>query len=262
MYSEKPNRMPCPEFEGLISDALDGLLPAALKERFEGHRAECAACAVMFAETAAGMRWLSALEEVELPADFVRNVLAETTGEVAAKADAPGLSWWQRLKAAVPKVVNPVLQPRFAMSFGMAFFSVTMLLNIAGLKLTDLRQLDLRPSALVRTYYEATGRLVKYYENIRVVYEIESRVQELKRATTPESEAPPADNKDKEPPKDRNDHSGQPDRKYQNYSQEEGRPVMARFPQGTFRPQQGSLLPVRGSYGLPQGQASTNRRLS
>jgi hypothetical protein len=41
-------------------------------------------------------------------------------------------------------------------------------------------------------YYETTSRVVKYYENIRLVYEYESRLQELKRAISPEEqEAPP-----------------------------------------------------------------------
>ena len=46
-------------------------------------------------------------------------------------------------------------------------------------------------------YYETSSRVVKYYENIRLVYEVESRLQELKRATTSEEEdnRPPAERK-------------------------------------------------------------------
>lgn len=259
MYSETPNRMLCPEFEGRLSDALDGSLSAAEQQRFEAHRAECSTCALMFAEASAGMRWLDALPELELPVNFVAGVLAATTGEAAIKTAAPHTGWWERMRGSLPKLMTPVLQPRFAMSFAMAFFSVTMLLNIAGLKLTDLRNVDLRPSALVRGYYEATGKLVHYYDNIRFVYEIESRVQELKRATTPES-APPAD-QEQQKQRNRNDHSGAPDHKYQNYSREEGRPVLASWPQRTSSPRRHGAA-ERGSYGLPQGPASTYRRLS
>ena len=261
MYSETPNRMLCPEFESRLSEALDSTLSAADRERFDAHRAGCPNCALMFAEASAGLRWLDALEEVELPPNFVHNVLAATTGPQSALAAAPRVSWWERMRTAIPKAVTPVMQPRFAMSFAMAFFSVTMLLNIAGLKLTDLRHVDLRPSAIVRGYYETTGKLVKYYENIRFVYEIESRVQELKRATTPEGEAAPAE-PDKQPKdRNRNDHSGAPDHKYQNYSRDEGRPVLASLRQRHPRPRR-ELAADRGSYGLPQGPASVNRRLS
>ena len=40
---------------------------------------------------------------------------------------------------------------------------------------------DMRPSTIKRNYYETSGRVVKYYDNIRFVYEIESRVREFKR---------------------------------------------------------------------------------
>ncbi len=76
------------------------------------------------------------------------------------------------------------------MSFGMAFFSLSISLSLAGVKLSDVRHADLRPSAIKRNYYETSGRVVKYYENIRFVYEIESRVREFKRATTPAEPAP------------------------------------------------------------------------
>ena len=105
----------------------------------------------------------------------------------------------------------------------MAFFSVSLLLSAAGVKLTDIRYLDLRPSAVVTKYYQARGHVVKYYENIRFVYELETRVRELRRTTTPEPSAPePA-------PKDRKDNtSGDPGQeKYRNYTREDSQPVLA-----------------------------------
>jgi hypothetical protein len=69
---------------------------------------------------------------------------------------------------------------------------------------------------------------VKYYENIRFVYEIESRVRELKRATQP-AEPSPAE---REPRK--NNTSGQPEqRQERNYSRDEHQPVLASLPEST-----------------------------
>jgi hypothetical protein len=112
------------------------------------------------------------------------------------------------------------------MSFGMAFFSLTITMSLAGVKLGDLRHADLRPSAIKRNYYETTGKVVKYYENIRFVYEIESRVREFKRATTPVEPAPQEEQKDQH---HRNDNtSGQPEpRQDRNYSQEGDQPILA-----------------------------------
>jgi len=101
-------------------------------------------------------------------------------------------------------LAGPVLQPRFAMSFGMAFFSVSLMLHLSGVKAADFRHLDLRPSAIAKTFYETEGKLVRYYENLRVVYEIASRVQQLKRATgsdeTPTTPQPKEDQKQKSEP--------------------------------------------------------------
>ncbi len=225
MYGETQKRMQCAEFEALLAEALDHTLNAAEQERFDGHRAACAVCGPLFAEAELGHRWLAALKrlEVEPPARLMENILRATIGAVqpepARVAGLPG--WWGRLRESMPRVFAPALQPRFAMSFAMAFFSVTMLLNIIGVKLSDVKRLDLRPSAIVRTYYETQGKLVKYYENIRVVYEIESRVQQLKRAATPEEPS----RQEKQP--ERKDQSGEPDRKNQNYSHDESQVIVA-----------------------------------
>ncbi len=122
-------------------------------------------------------------------------------------------------------------QPRFAMSFGMAFFSLSISLSLAGVKVSDVRRVDMRPSAIKRAYYETTGRVVKYYENIRFVYEIESRVREFKRVTAPPEPSPKEQNNKKEKEKKDNNTSGQPEpRQERNYSQGENQPVLASIP--------------------------------
>src|SRR5207237_10556879 len=108
------------------------------------------------------------------------------------------------------------------MSFGMAFFSLSITLSMAGVKVSDLRHADLGPSALRRTYYETTGRIVKYYENIRFVYQIESRLREFKRATPPAQPAPVTQEQER-----KNNTSGQPEQKQdRTYSQQESQPVL------------------------------------
>jgi len=221
MYGENKHGMQCVEFDALLWEALEGTLSRPELERFEAHRAECASCGPIFAEAQAGMKWLRALPELEPPGSLVHNILAATSAQAkAAPVVAPRQSWRQRLRAGLRPFVAPVLQPKVAMSVAMVFFSLTLLLNIAGVTGGELKHLDLRPSALVRGYYETQGRLVKYYENIRFVYEIESRVQQLKRATTPDQTPAPEQ-------KNRKDKGGEPDRRFQNYSREQERITVA-----------------------------------
>ena len=89
----------------------------------------------MYQEAAAGMHWLKGLEDIEPPRNLVHNILAQTIGtvaEVSAKPVPVGENWLDRLKAKISPVFAPVVTPRFAMSFGMAFFSITLLANIAA----------------------------------------------------------------------------------------------------------------------------------
>jgi hypothetical protein len=76
-----------------------------------------------------------------------------------------------------------VFQPRFAMTAAMAFFSIALTMNLTGVRLLDLRASDLRPSSLKRDYHDANARVVRYYEGLRVVYELESRVHDFEGAT-------------------------------------------------------------------------------
>ena len=223
MEGNKPNAMACTEFEGLLNEALDGTLDTAAGERFEAHKGTCAVCRQMFAEAQAGMNWLDALPEVEPPVRLLANILAETTGtphRVAPAVAQPG--WWQRVREWMRPAIGPAMQPRFAMSAATAFFSVTLVLNVAGFRVGNVKGSDLRPSSVLAGITQfagvTQGRLVKYYENLRFVYEIESRVRQFRNATEENTQPDDKNQKQKDQkPKDDNT-SGQPQRHEERYS--------------------------------------------
>jgi hypothetical protein len=171
---------------------------------------------------------------VDPPGNLVHNILAATTGidsyRLAENAEPAKPGWSGKVRDFAGRMFQPVWglarQPRFAMSFAMVFFSLSMALNLAGVKITDVRHVDLRPSAIRRNYYETSGRVVKYYENIRFVYEIESRVREFKRATTPAEPAPQEQNNRDH----KNNTSGEPDHQQRNYSKGDNDPIFASVP--------------------------------
>lgn len=181
----------CSEFDAMLADALDGVLSEASQRRFESHRHQCPTCGPLFHETAAGMNWLDSLEEVEPPANLVHNILAATSSQTASVA-LPKLGWKPRVSGVLNDLAAPfrglIREPRLAMTAAMALFSVILSLNLAGVRVADLRHLDLRPSAIRDTatikYTQTTNRVIQYYYSIRLVYEVESRLQELKRATS------------------------------------------------------------------------------
>ena len=237
MPDHTSNGMQCHEFDGLLADALDGVLSATKLDRFQAHARTCSGCGPLFAEAQAGRNWLKELTEVEPPVNLVTSILASTTGvdtqrlRARVSSASPRVSWLERIQAWVSDSMQPiwatVRQPRFAMSFGMAFFSLSVALSVAGVKPSDLRQVSLRPSAIRHTYYSTQARVVRYYDNIRFVYEMQSRVMQLKRSVTP-AEPGPAKQKDR-----KNDTSKEPEQKQErNYSQSDTHLFLASAPLG------------------------------
>ena len=238
MPDETKHGMECAEFETLLSHAIDSAtsedqgLSAPRKESFDAHRRVCPICGPMFAEVQAGRQWLQALEEVEPPTYLVHNILAATSGVISKRSlTATGelqatpfreraREWWDSFFTPVTAFVR---QPRFVMSFGMIFFSFSIALSAAGVKPKDVAKIDVRPSALRHAYNDAQIKIVQYYDNIRFVYEIESKLRELKRSSTPAEPAPQPQKENR-----KNDTSGQPEqRQDRNYSQEYNQPVLA-----------------------------------
>lgn len=229
-----PNQfeMQCSEFEALLADAVEGALTGAGMERFRAHAASCAACGPLLADAEAGHNWLATLAEIEPPRHLVHNILVATSGLAGTREQAltePRASLWFRVRQALnPRpLMGLVLEPRFGLSMAMAFFSVSLAMNVAGVKVSDVAKLDLRPSAINRTYHETQSRVVRYYDNIRFVYEVESRVRELRRTLQPSEPAAPQKQNEAPDQKQKNesDRKSQPERQ-QNFVSEGQRDVL------------------------------------
>ena len=121
--------MTCEDFEGYLTDYLDGFLPAASFHRWERHAALCTTC-----EDLPGMvvRSIAAcytykMEELEVPVGLHESILKSTIGTVEAAAVKP--SWTARLSEWLEGFRLPM--PQFApvgmlMLFAFLVFSQTV----------------------------------------------------------------------------------------------------------------------------------------
>ena len=187
--ADKPGReLRCEEWEALLADALDGMMPAAESTSFESHSHTCAACAGLLAQSRQGQEWMRFLHfEPEAPEDLMERILGRTSGAVA---DRPLAVYGAPIPAGAPGVL-PLPRRRFVwdtrmmMTAATAFFSIALTLNLAGVQLTHLRLSDFTPASiqsnLTRQFYGAKSQLVRYYDNLRFVYEVESKMRELRR---------------------------------------------------------------------------------
>jgi hypothetical protein len=194
MNKEPKDGFTCSQFEALLAEAFDDGqgIPPKTREAFEAHRLSCTNCAPLFAEAQEGMLLLRALQEVEPPRNLVHNILAATSRVESATSrvqQSAGIGWWQRVQRSLRVPRLAFLHSRFVTSFGMAFFSLSLTLSLAGVRVSDLAKVDWHPSALRRSavlqYTQIEAKVMRYYDNMRLVYEVQSRVQQLKKAANP-----------------------------------------------------------------------------
>ena len=224
-----PSSPACGQWETLLADALDGLLRAEDEATFSSHMASCAACTGLFEEARRGREWLEFLSaEPEVPVGLLDKILAQTgPGQTAGyglvnddnllpvtpggiplgKNRAKAVPAWQR--PGFMGYVRRFAEPRLMMTAAMAFFSIALTLNLTGVKISALRMSDLKPSALrslvQRRLTMASTPIIRYYDNLRLVYEVQSRVRELRRNADdnnqPKQKQPAAPGESKQMPK-------------------------------------------------------------
>jgi hypothetical protein len=189
-----PNSPACGQWETLLADALDGLLRPEDETVFGAHMAICPACTALFEESRKGREWLEFLSaEPEVPEGLLDKILAQTGpgqaegyGLVPAGGNVlPMPPAWQR--PGFMGRIRRFAEPRLMMTAAMAFFSIALTLNLTGVRVTSLRLSDLRPTA-VRSFMQrritmASTPIIRYYDHLRFVYEVESRVREFRRTT-------------------------------------------------------------------------------
>jgi len=249
------NELECSQFEALLTEAIDlhwddlrgsgkdngndahddgsVTLPAGMKQAFEAHSKTCPVCGPLWAETRDGMLMLRQLDEVEPPRNMVHNILANTSMKVAGQQavvlgrnDAPREKTGFMVSVRRSLSYAPLLmRSRFATSFIMAFFSLSVTLGVMGVRINDVKNIDWHPNALrksaVLQYTQIESKVQRYYDNMRLVYEVETRVRGLKKAVVPEQEEK-KNTDDKPERQNRNtppDTSGNP-REKDTYSQE------------------------------------------
>jgi len=199
----------CAQCQAMLADALDGTLSAADLELFDLHMAKCDPCSQLLADARRGAAWLEMLRipPPEPPPALLERILTQTSAQTSAEylpaltgasvapafggiaALAPGyvpargnvVPFRSRVVAAVRTSAfgQIVLQPRLIMTAAMALFSIALTMDLTGVRPQDLKAGDLSPSSLRRDYYRASTRVVQYYEGLRVVYELESRVRDM-----------------------------------------------------------------------------------
>ena len=162
--------MNCAELEIAICDYVDGTLDAAGRAVVESHLAQCPACASLAADSAEAVRLMQRAADVEPPPQLITRILFDAPWR--KHAQAPGVRGW------LDRIFSPLLQPRLVMGMAMSVLSLSLMFNTVR----QLKPSDLEPSKVVDGIEDraerAWARTVKFYDNLKVVYQVQSLLHE------------------------------------------------------------------------------------
>ncbi len=173
--------MNCGDFESQLADYIDGTLSEAERAALEVHASACPVCREFMSEVLGATSFLKHVQEIEPPAELITRIAYQAPlGRTRGPFERQSL-----LSAFAAKWLNPILQPRLVMGMAMTVLSFAMLERCTGVKGQHLQPADINPvrvwGGMEEKAVRLKDRLVKNYENLRVVYEIETRLKDLRQ---------------------------------------------------------------------------------
>ncbi len=181
----------CEQIEERLSEHLDGLLDATERAAFESHVAGCVRCGALVAQVSGTLEHIHGLEMLEEPLHLAPAILDATLGPRQPKKSWKGFGW-----------LMPLWQPRMAMGFATVVMFGWVSLTAMGVQPNRISLSDLHP---VKLYQESSrqahliyARGEKFVNDLRVVYEIQSRLRPApEEQTAPQKPAPKPNPQDK-----------------------------------------------------------------
>lgn len=176
----------CDQIEARLSDYIDGVLKRAERTEFEAHSESCAHCAPLLASVRSLVGEMHAMEELEVPPRLVYAILDQTLGP------REKVTGWQ----AFLNLIRGMATPKFAYGAASVFATLVILASSLGFSFRNPKMADLRPATIYRNADRKVHLIyassVKYVSDLRVVYEIQSRLRqdENNLQATPENVLP------------------------------------------------------------------------
>jgi putative zinc finger protein len=198
----------CEQTEARLSDYLDGLLQPAEQAAFDQHVNGCERCTPLVAGVSHVLGSLHKLEQVEASPRLVESILTVTQGPQA----------WRNAK----RWLRSLQSPRFIYSVASVAATIIVLLTASGFSWRKPKLADLAPTTIYRNadskVHLVYARSAKFVSDLRVVYEIQSRMNEATPNPAMREETIPQNSPKKEP--GRTDNSNPSSPKQQNRANE------------------------------------------
>jgi anti-sigma factor RsiW len=160
------------EIEARLTDYLEGLLQPEEQRAFDAHISNCAQCEPLLASVSHLLTDLHSMDEIEPPPRLIYAILDKTLGPRET------VTGWRAAFAWLRALANP------RVGYGFASVAATFLIVVSGSSFSwrKPRLADLKPAAIYRhadqQVHRAYARSTKFVSDLRVVYEIQSRLSQ------------------------------------------------------------------------------------
>jgi hypothetical protein len=161
----------CEQTEARLSDYLDGLLQPAEQTAFDLHVNGCERCTPLVASVSHVLGTLHTLDPVEPSPQLVNSILAATLGPRS----------WRNAK----RWLRSFQSPRFVYSVVSVAATFIVVLTASGFSWKKPKLADLAPASIYhsadRQAHRVYARSAKFVSDLRVVYEIQSRMNDTEQ---------------------------------------------------------------------------------
>ena len=160
------------EIEARLTDYLEGLLQPEEQRAFDAHISSCAQCGPLLGNVSHLLTDLHSMDEIEPPPRLIYAILDKTLGPRET------VTGWRAAFAWLRALANP------RVGYGFASVAATFLIVVSssGFSWRKPRLADLKPATIYRRADQQVhlvyARGTKFVSDLRVVYEIQSRLSQ------------------------------------------------------------------------------------
>ncbi|MCI0417776.1 MAG: zf-HC2 domain-containing protein [Acidobacteria bacterium] len=186
-------KVECHEVESFLGLYVEKDVSEAQSAMVRAHLNTCEACALLALEMEFTISLCKEFPELEPPLRLIERVLQQTTGRQQS------LSWTEYLR----ELFRPLYaSPRFATGACLAAISFSIVMNALGVNLGEVRWSELTPRRVVdslnRTANVAYDNGMRRLNDLKILYQIQSKIEELQAEDSEEERAPKPEPKAKE----------------------------------------------------------------
>jgi hypothetical protein len=183
----------CFEIQNHLSEYMEDRLNEAVLQKVRAHLNGCEVCSLLLRELQYTLRLCKDYPDLEPPLALLKTILVQTTGQYELH------SWRDYLR----ELFRPLYaSPRFAAGTLMAAISMSIVFNAMGVNFSTLSLSDLTPRNLMeridRVINIAYDNGLRRLNDLKILYQIQSRLDELNIQGEEEIKVPQEKDKKKE----------------------------------------------------------------